>query len=352
MSDRLDYLIVGQGLAGSLLAWELVQRQRSLMIIDNRRYQSSSMVASGLVNPVTGQRLHALDNILDLLNAAQHCYRELETHLSRPLLHPLPMLRLAKSEKDKQLWLKRRQQAHYSDLIGDWRERDIPTALRHPFGGFEQYQCARLDIPALLNGIQDEFLQQQRYTERALDYEEIRVDKDAVHIGELRAGTVIFCEGHHGRRNPWFDANMWNISRGDILRFRSDRIYPMVVHFGFNYVPLGDDQFDWGASFDSHSLNILPSAQAHAQLMEKLITVDAHAKRHQLITQYCGLRPATRDKKPVMGRHPELTKLAIFNGFGAKGSLMAPYYAKKFADYLELNLALPNDVDYSRFVAH
>jgi len=51
----IDFLIVGQGLAGSLLAWELIQRGCSVLVVDKGE-ENASQVAAGLINPVTGIR--------------------------------------------------------------------------------------------------------------------------------------------------------------------------------------------------------------------------------------------------------------------------------------------------------
>jgi len=51
----VDFLIVGQGLAGSLMAWELMQRGKTVLIVDNG-LENASRVAAGLINPVTGMR--------------------------------------------------------------------------------------------------------------------------------------------------------------------------------------------------------------------------------------------------------------------------------------------------------
>ena len=53
---QVDFLIVGQGLAGSLLAQELLRRGRSVHVVDDRWKSSSSQVAAGLMTPLTGRR--------------------------------------------------------------------------------------------------------------------------------------------------------------------------------------------------------------------------------------------------------------------------------------------------------
>ena len=61
-APHVDFLIVGQGLAGSILALNLQQRGKSVLVIDNEHYGSASQVAAGLINPVNGHRLNLTDN--------------------------------------------------------------------------------------------------------------------------------------------------------------------------------------------------------------------------------------------------------------------------------------------------
>ena len=53
---KKDYIIVGQGIAGSVLAATLMMEGKSVIVIDNRHSEASSCVAGGGVNPITGQR--------------------------------------------------------------------------------------------------------------------------------------------------------------------------------------------------------------------------------------------------------------------------------------------------------
>lgn len=52
----MRFLIVGQGIAGSVLAWTLLQRGAKVQLADPKLRSSSSRVAAGIINPVTGKR--------------------------------------------------------------------------------------------------------------------------------------------------------------------------------------------------------------------------------------------------------------------------------------------------------
>ncbi|HXB33647.1 MAG TPA: FAD-dependent oxidoreductase, partial [Puia sp.] len=53
---RVDVLIIGQGICGTFLSRELDRAGLSYLVIDEKRPDSASLAAAGLVNPVTGRR--------------------------------------------------------------------------------------------------------------------------------------------------------------------------------------------------------------------------------------------------------------------------------------------------------
>ena len=55
--DTLDYIIVGQGIAGSCLAFELLERGAKIEIFDESWRDAACLVAAGVINPITGKRL-------------------------------------------------------------------------------------------------------------------------------------------------------------------------------------------------------------------------------------------------------------------------------------------------------
>ena len=72
--------IVGMGLAGSCLAWELWRRQVPFRIVDDG-IPGSSHVAAGLVNPVTGKNCAVSWRYREFVGVAERFYRDIETRL-------------------------------------------------------------------------------------------------------------------------------------------------------------------------------------------------------------------------------------------------------------------------------
>ena len=63
-----------------------------------------------------------------------------------------------------------------------------------------------------------------------------------------------------------------------------------------------------------------------------------------------GIRPTVNDRRPLIGLHPEHRSLGVFNGLGTKGVMLAPFFAKQFAGFLEHALPLNKEVDIARFL--
>ena len=61
-----------------------------------------------------------------------------------------------------------------------------------------------------------------------------------------------------------------------------------------------------------------------------------------------GVRPTTADRNAFLGTHPEQPRLHLFNGFGARGALSIPWYARRMAGYLLQHRPLPAEADLAR----
>lgn len=113
---KIDYLIIGQGLAGSLLAWELIQRQKKVFIVDNNQ-SNASLVAAGLINPVTGMRFVKSTEVDHLLPSAYTYYQKLSQRFTQSFYIEKPMLRLLRHSKELSACQKRLHDPAYSDFL-------------------------------------------------------------------------------------------------------------------------------------------------------------------------------------------------------------------------------------------
>ena len=74
----MNVLIIGQGIAGSCLAWELKRRGTDFTITARPIAETASRVAAGLVNPLTGRAFRPGWRQEECLSAAEAFYPETE----------------------------------------------------------------------------------------------------------------------------------------------------------------------------------------------------------------------------------------------------------------------------------
>jgi glycine/D-amino acid oxidase-like deaminating enzyme len=88
------------------------------------------------------------------------------------------------------------------------------------------------------------------------------------------------------------------------------------------------------------------TSEALVELTDKLGLMGC--SQFELIEQKTGIRPATQDRRPIIGFHPT-KQSGIFNGFGSKGVSLAPYFAKQWTSEILGNTSVHSEASIRRF---
>src|SRR5258708_3301733 len=99
-----DFIIAGQGIAGTLLAWFLEKHGKSFVIIDQFNPSSSSQVAGGIIHPITGRRIVKTWMADTLIPYAEAVYKEIENFFSLQIFYHLPVIELIDNVKEYNDW--------------------------------------------------------------------------------------------------------------------------------------------------------------------------------------------------------------------------------------------------------
>ena len=103
----LDYIIVGQGLAGSFLAKHLFDLQKKIEIIDVYNPKGSSSIASGIANPITGRKMVKTWEADDVFPYSYKKYLALENQFQKKYTSSIPLVKVFSSKEDQVLWQKK-----------------------------------------------------------------------------------------------------------------------------------------------------------------------------------------------------------------------------------------------------
>jgi len=112
-------------------------------------------------------------------------------------------------------------------------------------------------------------------------------------------------------------------------------------------MPIGDNHYKVGATFNHVDKTSIPSIEGREELVAKLKKV--LAVPYTIVDQAAGIRPAVKDRRPMVGIHPQFNNLAILNGLGTRGVMIAPTVAKQLFNHLENNGLLDPETDIKRF---
>lgn len=349
---KVDYLIIGQGLAGSLLGWELIQRGCSVVVVDGGK-ESASMIAAGLVNPVTGMRFVKSADVETLLPAAKSCYSSLSEFFGNEFYIEMPMVRIFNSTSERSNAEKRLHNPEYKEYIDKLEIQDNTIQnIATPYGFLEQKQTGYLLTRPLLKCLKTFFISHGAFIEADMDYQEIKFEPELC-WKDVCPGKIIFAEGYQATQNPWFSWLPFQPVKGEILTLKHNTaLSAKIFNYGNWLIPVTPDQIRIGATFDRDNLNKQITENGKRELLESLNSLSPGLENSMLIDHCANIRPCTLDRHPFLGKHPGFEQLAIFNGFGAKGSLQIPWYTTHFADYLLTDAQLMRSCNIGRHTAN
>lgn len=350
MSKRFDFIIIGQGLAGTSLAHFFLQSGKTVLLVDEERPITSSKVAAGIWNPMVFKRYTAswMAHTLLAFNAA--FYPELEQKLGAKFFHPKLYYKVFTSAGDVTHWKGKLHNAEVEQFLSD----EIYTGLGHegfiaPLGAAPVLHCGYMDVGGYIKASAGYFIAQNSYLGDRFDYSLLVATTDGVEYKGYTAQKIIFCEGQYTLQNPYWGHLPFKPAKGEVITIQAGGLdAEAIVSKGVFVLPLGNDTYKVGSTYYWDDNTEQPTARGRtelAQKLEELITVP-----YKIIEHKAALRPTVADRRPLIGLHPQHKNIGIFNGLGTRGVLLAPYFAHHFAQHLLEGKELMDEVNPGRFI--
>jgi glycine oxidase len=347
--DLLDYIIVGQGLAGSAAAMQLIALSRRILVIDEGDKNTSSRIAAGMFNPVTGKNPVKTWLADELFPYLHRYYKEAERLTSAKFFFPMPMYRPFVSVEEQNEWMGKSADTVYTSYIESvYASRQYPGEVNDPLGGLMLKQCGYLNTISYLKAVREYIAANGLMRDEHFDENALRLERDEVAYQGFRAKKIIFCQGYSGVASKWFTGLPLRPLKGETLTIKTQWKKDVILNRGVYMVPGSvPDEYRVGATYNFHDQTPGITGQGREELEEKL----QHLIRfpYEVLQQDWGFRPTTHDHRPLLGAHPQFPQLIIFNGLGTKGVSLAPYFSDVLIRWTENKGSLNKDVAVTRY---
>jgi len=334
VNEKRDrWQIVGQGLAGTCLAWRFFERGADFFISGDGR-DGSSRVAAGLVNPVTGKNFAPSWRIVEFLAEAEDFYQKIESLLGIRCWYPMPVVRLARDAKE---WRRIEDRVDRAETSAWVVGKISPPAGWH--AAVELRGGARLDTRAFLDASRSYFECRGIY-----QHQEPRAEES--YVRPVAVERMIHCEGSAGLLKNQLGPH--RCAKGEILTLEAPDWLQSQIRIGGGgwLVPIGGGRFKAGSTYQWETLDCEPTPDGRERV-SAIARALGGSDSFTIIAHEAGVRPILRRSQPLIGHHPRGGW--VFNGLGSKGSLYAPGCARRLASACLDGLPIEADLDFQIF---
>lgn len=329
---KVDYLIIGQGLAGSLLVYELQKAGKTCFVLDNPQQVKASVVAAGVVNPVVFRRLTKSWLIDDLYPQLLETYAEMEKYFGVELFYRLPLKKVF-GKGEAEFWQRKSADNNLQAYLDAKPDKQSYPFIQADFGMGTVVESGRVDLKQLVEKIQEDLKRRQCIRFEKLDFEALKLEENQVCYHDICAEKILFCEGHAVSENPFFKTLRFRHTKGEVLRIKTESYQSdFILNKAMFLMPEGEQIYRLGATYDWDDLSPQTTTEARHELQEKLAAI--FTDQYLVVDHQAGIRPTTHDRRPVIGLHPEHPQVGIFNGLGSKGAMLGPYFSRQFTALL------------------
>ena len=346
---NVEYLIIGQGLAGTMLAFEMLERGKDFRILTSPGKSKASLVAAGMINPLVFKRLTKSWMVDELLPFMQQRYHHFENLLDNNFYFPKKILKPL-SDQEKELWQEKQQLPEFAKYIAGISENPPISGLSEMAAYAMVDNAGYLQLSKFLDNSESFFRQKNLLIDETFDISSYKANRPILFDqSQQRAQKVVLCEGYHLSQNPLLKFVKMNPAKGEVLLIDAPNLSEdYIINKKVFVLPVGEHKFKVGSTYEWKDLSEEVTERGKESILQRLrelIEVD-----YTIIDHWAGVRPTIADRRPVLGQHPQYNNLYVFNGLGTKGAMLAPYFAGEMCNFLnDSDYVLPDEINLNRF---
>ena len=344
---KVDYIIVGLGLAGLAFAEELLANNKSFIVFEDES-QTSSLVAGGVYNPVILKRFTPVWNATEQLKVALPHYEKLEQTFETIFDEKFVTKKVFKSIEDQNNWFTAIDKYNIGNYLDDKLDHANYKGVFSNIGFGNVKETGRIDTNKLVKVYRSFLLKEQKLRIQKFYYNQLEITENQLIYQDIKATKIVFSEGFGLKHNPFFNHLPLTGVKGETIT-----IYAPELEINFQVkstvfvLPLGNHYYKVGATFNWSDKTSKPTEEGKQELIEKLKKVIA--VQYKITDHTAGVRPTTKDRRPLVGKHSAHKNLFVLNGLGTRGVMIAPTVAKELYNFIEHQQELDKEIDIKRF---
>jgi len=343
----LEYLIVGLGISGISFCEELEANGKNFMVVDSQ-ISGATSASGGVFNPMVLKRFTPVWNAEEHITRARTFYTNISAKLDVNFVEDVPVFRILNSIEEQNNWLVASDRLDLKTFISASVVQNKNQYVNAPYGFGKVLRSGKIFPTRLLDAYRNYLKQHNRLRVEVFKHDALhQIDGSWVYQG-IEAKKIIFAEGPSAKNNPYFPSELLLRNKGEYIIVKAPLLQLSEIIKGPMFIiPLGNDLYKVGASFDrdDKTPEITEQAKNHlSRVLSKMIDCP-----FEVVDQVAGMRPTTRDRRPLLGALPENPDLIFFNGLGTRGIMIAPTMSRILYEHIELGTVLPHEIDIQRF---
>lgn len=342
---NVDYIVVGFGIAGVSFCNQLELQNKTFVVFDEG--VGSTSKSGGIFNPTILKRFTAAWNASEFYPFAVQFYLSLSAKLKINIFQDTSILRILHSPEEQNNWTVASGKQSLQEYLVTDPVSNTNVNILAPFGLGKVVGSAKIHKDKLLQVYREFLVSYGNLKSENFEYSTLKIEADHVEYKDIVAKKIVFCEGPKVLLNPFFPKHAIIPNKGEFLIIHAPELKLEMLLKGPVYIiPLGDDLYKAGATYNRDDFSENTTSKAREQILSK---VERMIKcSFEVVGQTAGVRPTTRDRKPLLGNNIDSPQVTFFNGLGTHGLLMAPFLSKVLYDYLEKGTPIPQEMDIKR----
>ena len=332
MVKKYDYIIIGQGIAGSTLAWNLYFKNKTFLILDSENNNSASKAALGIYNPITGRRKALTWNLHKVFKGLEKFYTRVEKNIGIKILFKKDIHRPFKNNTDWNDWNIRLSNQNFQKIVKSIDDKKVITKM----SGY-------VNVKKYLTQTRKYFKSKNRYYKYKLNDKNIVIKNNEIRLNGYYAKHIVMCMGIDQKKINFFNKLDIKEVSGNSVLTELDYSLNYIINKKISIINTSKNKFYIGSTYHNGSEDI-----GYIKMLDEARNI---LNKHLIFKKsFFGIRSASKDRRPIIGRHSRIKNLYIINGLGSKGISQAPYCSDKLFNYIENNKEIDKEINIKRFI--